>query len=36
MEILIGILGLLIAFLGWRVSYLQNKMSEKELIFKDF
>ena len=36
MEIVIGILGLLIALLGWRISYLQNKMTEKEVKFKDF
>jgi hypothetical protein len=36
MEIVIGILGLLIALLGWRISYLQNKMAEKDSRFKDF
>ena len=36
MEIVIGILGLIIAFLSWRISHLQNKMNAKELKFKDF
>jgi len=36
MEIVIGILSLIIALLGWRISYLQNKMAEKESRFKDF
>lgn len=36
MEIVIGILGLFIALLGWRISYLQNKMAEKESRFTDF
>lgn len=36
MEIVIGVLGLIIALLGWRISFLQNKMTEKESRFKDF
>ncbi|MBS4033020.1 MAG: hypothetical protein KGZ85_01030 [Ignavibacterium sp.] len=36
MEILIGILGLIVAFLTWRLSHLQNKMNEKEMKQKDF